>query len=370
MKTNTARLLAALLLCSALPGESSGELGGHPALKYQRRYNILPQRLLDLDAEATVVPDQAYALLDEIVAEAKARISTSQVTAAKKGDERAAIGILTTIDDVLITHNFVYQPDKKQWPRTMVKSLTAHQLSPAQFDHFMASASNARRISRLRRDDPVYYVVCDTGSLIYMGIGEALGLDLRPVNVPEHTFIRWYYQDGSSFNWDTNFGMKTSDELYSANIPEWQIKSGFYMRSLTPQEVLGYYYGSRAYLFKDKHDYERAAQDFWRSIELYPDTDLARNNLAWLYATSPTPVTGEQKSAALALALRAASDRFDANHLDTLACAFAINGDFKKAIAFSQEAVERDRSDEDFVRDLKALSIGQRCAEASTGASR
>lgn len=62
---------------------------------------------------------------------------------------------------------------------------------------------------------------CDTGSVIYFAIGEALVLPIVTVHVPEtstpktgHVFVRWNCKDGTYLNWETVEGQFKSDAGY------------------------------------------------------------------------------------------------------------------------------------------------------------
>ncbi len=71
-----------------------------------------------------------------------------------------------------------------------------------------------------------------------------------------------------------------------------------------------------------------------------PENASALNNLAWLYATGPSPFRNPQD--ALDLALKAAALSPEPSVLDTLAEAYYINGRYADAVSTINEAISED----------------------------
>jgi protein O-mannosyl-transferase len=88
-----------------------------------------------------------------------------------------------------------------------------------------------------------------------------------------------------------------------------------------------------------------AIAQYEAALRLKPDLTTAQNDLAWSLATH-SPADGGDPVRALTLAQKACAR--DGNrpptYLDTLAAAYAATGQFDKAIATAEEAVERARS--------------------------
>jgi spermidine synthase len=82
------------------------------------------------------------------------------------------------------------------------------------------------------------------------------------------------------------------------------------------------------------------------ALRLKPDLVTAQNDLAWLLATR-TPAEGGDPVRAVTLAQGVCerTGKHVATYLDTLAVAYAAAGQFDKAIATAEEAVELARSD-------------------------
>lgn len=106
---------------------------------------------------------------------------------------------------------------------------------------------------------------------------------------------------------------------------------------------------NRGFAWVKKGNLDQALEDFTRAIELEPSLVDAYNSKAWILATSSNEAY--RKSAdALELAKKAVEIKTDIDSLDTLAAAYAANGQFAEAIATQKEAIHllirQDRTDE------------------------
>ncbi len=101
----------------------------------------------------------------------------------------------------------------------------------------------------------------------------------------------------------------------------------------------------RAYAYEQAGDYPRAIADLYKSIQLAPNESTAYNDLAWLFATCDNPVFRNGK-AAEDLARKACdlSEWKAANYMDTLAAAFAEEGDYKEAARYEEQAISLSAS--------------------------
>jgi tetratricopeptide (TPR) repeat protein len=103
-------------------------------------------------------------------------------------------------------------------------------------------------------------------------------------------------------------------------------------------------------------NYADAIEHYEETLVALPDDAPTLNNLALLYATATNPEARSSKMAVF-LATRAcdATTGQNARYMDTLARAYAADGDFFQAIAWEDKAVRRaaQLSDHDLLRELQ-----------------
>jgi tetratricopeptide (TPR) repeat protein len=111
---------------------------------------------------------------------------------------------------------------------------------------------------------------------------------------------------------------------------------------------------NRGIAWKKIGDYKRAIEDYDNALEKAPDTIKAINSLAWLLATCPDPEFRDGKRA-LILAKRGKELNPGSYNLDTLAVAYAENGDFQKAIETQKEVIRllEENDDERLIQECK-----------------
>jgi tetratricopeptide (TPR) repeat protein len=90
-----------------------------------------------------------------------------------------------------------------------------------------------------------------------------------------------------------------------------------------------------------KKEYDKARADFNKALDLGPKDPEALNAKAWFLAVCPDDQYRD-KEQALELAKKAceATRMRDWTHIDTLAAAHAINGQFSEAIGVQEKALE------------------------------
>lgn len=202
---------------------------------------------------------------------------------------------------------------------------------------------------------------CDTGSFIYLSVADLLNLPMSMVEVEvrgnpgerrfgDHNFIRWNLKNGEQVDWDVN----------GAYIRQGDIQTPQYGFGWSEDEVLGYVYFLRGMQWRKKNLYSNAIRDYRLSIKNFHRWAKARNNLAWLYSTIADVQTENTKKEALELALTVVDMHPSVNNRDTLACAYAMNGDFVKAIEVQKKVVEEDDS-KSFEDRLEKFKNGVNC---------
>jgi hypothetical protein len=82
---------------------------------------------------------------------------------------------------------------------------------------------------------------CDTYSALYTAISEILELPVIPVYAPNHSFIRFNFNDGTYLNWEPIEGKHYPDAYYikKLRIADQSIQRGVYLKSLSRKEFLG-----------------------------------------------------------------------------------------------------------------------------------
>ncbi len=119
-----------------------------------------------------------------------------------------------------------------------------------------------------------------------------------------------------------------------------------------------WWYCRRARVWEKLGDMEKVVADFKKSIEIGYQTftySSCCNNLAWFYVTCEDPAYRDVK-AAIEYATKACNDtNFSACYMDTLACAYAEDGQWDKAIETQKKAVEYENDAETKQRFVKRL---------------
>ena len=108
---------------------------------------------------------------------------------------------------------------------------------------------------------------------------------------------------------------------------------------LDPNLAVAYY--DRGNVWFDMQEYDKALADYNEAIRLDPQDTSAHNGRAWVWATSPEEKYRDGKRA-VESATRGCelSGWKEANHLGTLAAAYAEVGDFAKAVEWQTKAIE------------------------------
>ena len=55
---------------------------------------------------------------------------------------------------------------------------------------------------------------CDTLATLYLAVGQILNLPIRAVAIPNHVFVRFYFEDGTYFNWETRTWSSKGNQIY------------------------------------------------------------------------------------------------------------------------------------------------------------
>ncbi len=109
--------------------------------------------------------------------------------------------------------------------------------------------------------------------------------------------------------------------------------------TIKPNLVEAYY--KLGFLLKTQGKLRDAISAYREAIRLKDDYVMAYNNLAWIYAASPnSTIRNGDKSVALATKACELTSFKEAWVLDTLAAAYAEQGNFKKAVEYQTSAID------------------------------
>src|SRR5258706_2690626 len=306
-----------------------------------RKYDTFAHRVLDIDSGETAVSPAKYALLDALIDDAKQRITYDPAVQDPRERAEQAERILRQIDQILTDHNFLYPPGGYD-VTSLRASLAPQRYDQAALERILRVGVNKPRIDPARPppDEPFYITDCDISSFLFIGIGDALGIDLHLVDLPDHMFVRWELSGGAHVNWDTNDGAVISDKEYAADYAMGKRlrKRRVYLSSMTDREAEGFAYFLRGQRLEDRGQAAKAIADLEKARKLYPQSTQARSELAWLYATA-AGVDEAQRKESLSLAKSALDlEPQCASFWDSSAAAHAANGDFNRAAKEARKA--------------------------------
>lgn len=191
---------------------------------------------------------------------------------------------------------------------------------------------------------------CLSLSVLYLSIGERLGLPLYGVVVPGHFFVR--YDDGRvRFNIETTSkGGNAPDEHYirQFKVPTLNGRS-IYLKNLTKIQTLGCFFNNLGNSYSDVGDMDSAFRAFLRAVKVNPTLSESRANLGNIYL----------KKGQVAQAIgeyRAALDinPNDAKTHNNLGNAYTQRGSFGYAVSEYSQAI---RLDPNFVDGYKNLAL-------------
>ncbi|HNW28303.1 MAG TPA: tetratricopeptide repeat protein [Spirochaetota bacterium] len=121
---------------------------------------------------------------------------------------------------------------------------------------------------------------CDNYCTLYIAIAEVLKIPIVPVYAPNHSFIRFYLDDGSYINWETTKNASYDDEYYIKilRIADSSLKRGVYLKTLGRKEFIGVEYNNiGAYLLTAKK-FSGAVPYFNTALQCYPLFSSAYHN--------------------------------------------------------------------------------------------
>jgi hypothetical protein len=309
---------------------------------YAPRYLTIGHRLLDDELGAGAVTPAMYSILDSLIDEGLATLKPLSDGLSEAQGQAFAIEAMTAIDCLLLRHGFVY-------PGHGAVALLSDGLEPILYEdpddlrelHDQEHNIRRQRFIEARGKGPFYVADCDIAAYLYLAIAEVMKYPVRLVEIPRHNFVRWELGAGQFVDFETMDGAVTSDPNYIAN---WQIDIGYagrggILESMSTQQVLAYHDVTVAISWSWRGDVAKMIDTYERSIATDHSHTLALNNLAWFYAAAPK-AEWRDGAKAMRYALQAVEMVADGDNLDTLACAYAQEGAFEKAIETEKAAIE------------------------------
>jgi tetratricopeptide (TPR) repeat protein len=124
---------------------------------------------------------------------------------------------------------------------------------------------------------------CLSLSILYLSLGERLGLPLYGVVVPEHFFVR--YDDGRvRFNIETTAkGGSAPDEHYIEEFKVPEDDEGVYMLNLNKIQTLGCLFNNLGNTYSEVGNIDAALLALERAVEINPSLAESRTNLGNIY---------------------------------------------------------------------------------------
>ena len=108
---------------------------------------------------------------------------------------------------------------------------------------------------------------------------------------------------------------------------------------IDPKDAVAYAFRGDAY--QEKARYKEAMSDYSKAIEIDSKHVLAYNSLAWVLSTAKEPlIRNGKKARELAIKACELSSWKNSAFLDTLAAAYAREGDFENAVKWEEKAME------------------------------
>ena len=311
------------------------------APKPARKYDTFAHRVLDIDSEEAPASAAKYALLDALIDDVKGRVTYDPAIKDAAARRKHAERILGAIDDAFTRRNFLYPPGDCDVV-SLRSALAPQRLDEKALDRVLRESINARRRehAKAQAEEPFYIIDCDISSFVYIGVAEAMGIDLKLVDLPDHMFVRWPLGDGVHLNWDTNTAEAITDQEYAKDygLGKRLRKRRVYLSSMTRAEAEGFAIYLRGSRWEERGDDARAIADMEKARGLYPQCTMLKSDLAWLYATAEG-VPEAKRKAAIELAKSAVDlEPETGDFWDTLATAHAANGDFEGAVKFAEKA--------------------------------
>ncbi len=121
---------------------------------------------------------------------------------------------------------------------------------------------------------------CDNYCTLYTAIAEVLKIPIVPVYAPNHSFMRFYLDDGAYINWETTKAASYGDDYYvkALRIADSSLRKGVYMRTLSRKEFIGVQYNNIGAHLMSARKFADAVPCFTMALECNPKFSSAYHN--------------------------------------------------------------------------------------------
>lgn len=131
---------------------------------------------------------------------------------------------------------------------------------------------------------------CMNLSLIYLILGQKLGLPLSGVPLPNHFFVRYEKEDIRINIETTERGVSYQDSFYQRRFgASEKITNAYFMKNLDARQTLGAYFSNVGMVYYQNQKPERAIFYLSLSTSINPQSIDAQNNLANIYSEQNKP---------------------------------------------------------------------------------
>jgi len=308
-------------------------------LRYQWKYNTITHKLLQQEEQFSNISDSTqsefdnkYRLLDDLFQKCADRLRFKIL--GHNNAQAEAVNILKGIDSVLAENKF-FICIKTEFLSTALTPVSKKSYSCHVFNN------NKYREDLFKTCDSLYTIDCDLGSFLFLGVGEILGLPLTFVEVPKHNFVRWRLDDNTYFNWDVNSAEVYSDDEFrkgltptvSTTFTKKQEAAYRYLTGMDSSTTMGYYSWVIGRNLKKQKKYQEARKYYELAIPKWNYHPNPKLSLAYMIVFYKIFNSKEDFMLANKLAGEVVNIYPDENeHLETLACSYALLGNFNMAI--------------------------------------
>jgi tetratricopeptide (TPR) repeat protein len=192
---------------------------------------------------------------------------------------------------------------------------------------------------------------CLSLSILYLALGERLGLNLYGVVVPGHFFVR-YDKGRIRFNIETtSHGVNPPDEHYLTkfNVPR-KGRDSIYMKNLTKRQTLGCFFNNLGNVYSEIGDISTAQVALERAAAINPTLSESRANLGNIYLQKGRAGDSvRQYQAALEL------NPGDPKTYNNLGNAYMALSEWNAAASSYRQAIQFDPNFTDAYRNLAIL---------------